>query len=798
MNAPGRLDLDPVSRQALEFDELLEIVAAEAKTDAGKCAVRALSPLTGRDDLDRENGLVTEVRGWQVRKGALVSGNLPDPCETLDLLRVIDARIAAGALRDLCLNLAAIEAIRAAVLKADDPAGRLRALVERLPGLAETSSPILAGVEPDGKISDRASKRLAECRTRRTRLAGRLRRKLETLLRDPRVVGVIQDEFVTRRNGRYVVPVRTDAAQPLRGIVHATSSSGATRFVEPLDSVEMNNELVELAEAEREEEERIAKAWAENLRARLPDVEVCLDGLAELDAIQARARFAEHAGAVEARIEADGPIRLRGLRHPLLERHLEEVGGRCIPLDLELDPADRILVLSGPNTGGKTIALKSLGLAVLMAQSGIPVIAVEASLPLFAQVRADVGDHQSIVADLSTFSGHVTAMAGFLAARRPPALFLFDEIGSGTDPAEGAALALAVLENLAGPGVTVVATTHQNALKQWAFGDERAASAAMEFDDATLRPTYRVLPNVVGHSAALDIAARCGLPAGLIERARELLGEDAGRSEAYMNKLRERLAELDEERSAWSEKHREFDAERADHEKRAREQEERRKGETARVLDRQLVSFREQARKALTSIADIGARRTAEKTAHAAERRLKLERDRAVASAGPSDAGPELSKPDVLVVGLTVHVQSLGRQGTIRRIDGKRIEVALGRIGLTVDADDLRLPAAGPAPAPTPGRRSRSGVPMRDLETGAPAELMLVGQTIESALEAVDRFLDKAVLAAVHEVRLIHGHGTGRLRRAVREHLREHALIRDQRSGRQGEGGDGVTVARLK
>ncbi|MCH8913751.1 MAG: EAL domain-containing protein [Planctomycetes bacterium] len=255
----------------------------------------------------------------------------------------------------------------------------------------------------------------------------------------------------------------------------------------------------------------------------------------------------------------------------------------------------------------------------------IPVSAVEASLPLFAQVRADVGDHQSIVADLSTFSGHVTAMAGFLAARRSPGLFLFDEIGSGTDPAEGAALALAVLENLAGPGVTVVATTHQNALKQWAFGDERAASAAMEFDDATLRPTYRVLPNVVGHSAALDIAARCGLPEGLIERARELLGEDAGRSEAYMNKLRERLVELDEERSAWSQKHREFDAERADDEKRARDQEERRKKETARALDQQLVSFRKQARKALTSIADVGARRTAEKTAHAAERRLKLD-----------------------------------------------------------------------------------------------------------------------------------------------------------------------------
>ena len=572
------------------------------------------------------------------------------------------------------------------------------------------------------------------------------------------------------------------------------SSSGATRFVEPLDSVDLNNELVELAEAEREEEARIARVWAENLRARLSDVEACLDRLAELDAIQARARYAERVSAVEARIEAGGPIRLRGLRHPLLERHLEEIGGRCIPLDLELDPADRILIVSGPNTGGKTVALKSLGLAVLMAQSGIPVTAVEASLPLFDQVRADVGDHQSIAADLSTFSGHVTAMAGFLAARRPPALFLFDEIGSGTDPAEGAALALAVLENLAGPGVTVVATTHQNALKHWAFGDERAASAAMEFDDKTLRPTYRVLPNVVGHSAALDIAARCGLPAGLIERARELLGEDAGRSEAYLNKMRERLAELDEERSAWSEKHRELDAERARSEERAREQDDRRKVETARALDRQLVSFRKQIRKALTSITDISARRTAEKTAHAAERRLKLERERAVASVGSSDAELNLEKPDTLAVGLTVHVRSLGRQGTIRRIDGKRVELMLGHIGVTVDADDLRLPA----PASVPRRRPRSAPPTRDLETGAPVELMLVGQTIDCALEAIDRFFDKAMLDAIHDVRLIHGHGTGRLRRAIREHLRTHGLVRDYRSGHKNEGGDGATVARLK
>jgi len=795
VKSPGRLDLDRLSRQALEFDALLEIVAADARTEAGRSAVRALSPRTKPEDLERENERVTEVRRWLPVGGALVPANLPDARETLGRLMLVDAGIEAAALRDLCANLTAVGRIRSDVLDADPPFERLRSLVGPLPDLAAESAPILAGVEPDGRIADHASKRLAECRSRRTRLAGRLRRKLETLLREPHAQGAIQDEFVTQRNGRYVIPVRSDAARPVRGIVHATSSSGATRFIEPLDSVELNNELVELGEAEREEEERIARVWAEGLRARLTDVEHCLVRLAELDSYQARARYAERVGAVEARIRRAGPIRLRGLRHPLLERHLAQTGGHCIPLDLDLDPADRILVVSGPNTGGKTVALKSLGLAVLMAQSAIPVMAMEASLPLFHQVRSDVGDHQSISADLSTFSGHVTAMAGFLETRRPPALFLFDEIGSGTDPAEGAALALAVLEHLAGPDVTIVATTHQNALKHWAFSDERAASAAMEFDDRTLRPTYRVLPGVVGQSAALDIAARCGLPAGLIERARELLGEDAGRSAAYLTRLRERLAELDEERAVWSEKQRQVEADRADQQRRASEREERHAAEMARELDRELASFRKEIGRALASIEDVESRRVAKKIAHGAERRLKLERERAVSRSGSADPGRTLERPAKLVEGLTVHVQSLGRQGTIRRVDGKRVELLLGRIGVTVDADDLRLATV---PDPPAARPSRTGPPANDLETGMSTELMLIGQTVESALETIDRFLDRAVLDAVHDVRLIHGHGTGRLRRAVRQHLRVHTLVRDYRAGDKSEGGDGATIARLK
>ncbi|NIM00942.1 MAG: hypothetical protein GTN89_08580 [Acidobacteria bacterium] len=794
MSEIPHLDLDRPSREALEFDALLDLVAGHAATDAGKSAVRALRPLAGEAELEREIGLVEEVRDWLLRRGTLLSGGLPDARVTLERLGLVDAEIEVAAIRDLCVNLDASDAIRSAVAKADPPAQLLHRFVEPIADLSPETAPVLAGVEPDGRIADRASPRLAELRVRRTRLAERLRRKLETLLRDPATSDAIQDEFVTRRNGRYVIPVRTDAAHPVRGIVHATSASGATRFVEPLDSVELNNELVELGESEREEERRICAAWTRALRERLADVESTLARLAEVDALQARARYAERVDGARPRIEAGGPIRLRGLRHPLLEHHLEQTGGHCVPLDLDLDPADRILVVSGPNTGGKTVALKSLGLAVLMGQCGIPVVASEAVLPLFHQVRSDVGDHQSIDADLSTFSAHVTAMAGFLEARRPPALFLFDEIGSGTDPAEGAALALAVLEHLAGPRVTIVATTHQNVLKQWAFGDERAASAAMEFDDRTLRPTFRVLPGVVGHSAGLDIAARCGLAPGLIDRARELLGEEAGRSEAYLNKLRERLAELDAERAAWSAKQRRLEADRAGRERKAGEREQKRQAEMARQFDRRLAAFSQQAKRALSAIEDVEMRRSAERRAHAEERRLKHERERAVASLEGRRDEAELPPPAELREGRTVFVVSLGRQGTVRRVDGKRVEVQLGRIGITVDADDLRSAAQEPR-AP---RDSRAPAPARDLETGPPAELLLIGQTVDSALDRIDRFLDRAVLGSVGQVRLIHGHGTGKLRRAIRRHLRGHPLVSDYRPGADNEGGDGATIARLK
>jgi DNA mismatch repair protein MutS2 len=794
MNETARLDLDAESRHALEFDALLELVAAEASTAAGRRVVLDLAPFCDAELLARETGLVSETRDRCMRGTAWVPAGLPDVRPACRLLEVADARFEPGDLRDLALVLDAVTRLRRDVRAADAGYERLREFVARLPDLSAESAPILSGVEPGGKITDNASRRLADCRTRLTRLAGRLRRRLESLLRDPQMVGAIQDEFVTQRNGRYVIPVRTDAPHPVHGIVHATSASGATRFIEPLDSVESNNELVQLAEQEKEEEERIVREWANALRERLAEVRFALDRLALLDGVQARARFAERASAVESRVVDGGPIRLTGLRHPLLEHHLRASGGACVPLDLELDPADRVLVVSGPNTGGKTVALKSIGLAVLMAQSGIPVTAREAVLPRYSQVRADVGDRQSIEADLSTFSGHMTAIADALAQRRAPALFLFDEIGGGTDPAEGVALAQAVLEDLSGEGVTVVATTHQNALKRWAFGAAEAASAAMEFDPRTLRPTYRVLPNVVGQSAALDIAISCGLEPRVAERARTLLGSEAGRSEAYMNRLREELADVERRRLELEEAKRALQAEQAADEARRRAAEGRQREQSARALDRELVSFRKQVRRSLEAITDAAARRKAERVAHASERRLKAQRERVASGPRSDDDAAAWAVVDRPEAGTRVHVLSLKQPGTVQRVSGKRVEVLVGRMTVSVAPDDLRVPPTAESAPP----RTQPAAPARSLEVGAPRELKLIGMRVEEALSAVDRGLDRALVDGLQELRLIHGHGTGRLRAAIRDFLRHHPSVEKSRGGDEHEGGEAVTVAVLR
>jgi DNA mismatch repair protein MutS2 len=673
----------------------------------------------------------------------------------------------------------------------------LSATGRSLPDLRRESSDILRAIAPDGSIGDDASEELRRIRRRRLRAGDRLRNMLESYLHRPDAGSVIRDDFITQRNGRFVIPVRTDAPHPVKGIVHASSSSGATQFVEPIETVELNNDLVRLGEQEHQELVRILTDWTDRFRENASEVERAVAGLSELDALQARVLFGRDTEGRWPQVEADGPLRLEEMRHPLLERRLRESGRSCVPLDLALDPFDRVLVLSGPNAGGKTIALKTLGLAVLMAQSGIPLSARAVRLPIYRQVRADIGDHQSMEADLSTFSAHVSSVAAFLAEASQPVLLLFDEIGSGTDPVEGGALAQAILEAAGQDGMTAVATTHHSALKTWSFTAPRAESAAMEFDKERLRPTYRVIMGTAGVSAGLEIAGRVGLQSRVVERARSLLGGEDRRAEDYLDRLHRMTRELEQKHADAETERREQQAGFDRRQEALEAKFEKRKAWTTKELDRVLADFRRQAE---AELGEIRGRRAREK-AEGRVTGLQIEaRRRHEAVIDPASALAAGRAPERLEPGMEVFVRSLGRSGTILRVDGANVQVRLGRMPFTVDRSELRVGEGGATPIESPPRAipRRRPTPEADLEPLTPTELMLIGKRVEEGLEELDRFLDEAAVATLGEVRIVHGHGTGRLRKAVREFLTRHALVRQHRPGKPNEGGDGATVVTLR
>lgn len=796
-------DLDAASREALQFGALLEWLAGFGVTAPGQARLLETRPEADAALLDLRIAACSEVLSYLGRFGRLLPGGMPDPAPALRLLAIEGATLEATVLRDLAALLDGVSALRRTLSGCErEQYPGLRAAGERLPDLTREVREVLDAIEPDGTLSDRASAELQRIRAARVRVADRLRRQLEGILRDPGSESMIRDDFVTVRNGRYVIPVRTDAPHVVRGIVHASSSSGATRFIEPLESVELNNDLVRLEEQQREEIERILARWSAAFRRRHQEVVAAIVTLAEIDTLQARALFGAATEGVLAAVEAGGPLVFEGVRHPLLDRRLRAAGDRVEPLTLTLDPSDRVLVLSGPNAGGKTVALKTFGLAVLMAQAAIPIPAAAVRLPLYRQLRADIGDHQSILADLSTFTAHVTAVATFLRDARPPALFLFDEIGSGTEPTEGSALAMAILERLRRTGMTVVATTHHAALKAWAFTTEGAVSAAMEFDARELRPTFRVMLGAAGVSAGLDIARRAGLDEAIVDRAREAIDPDTERGERYLERLRERTLELEAEREALAaargsleEQRRELDAESV-----ARAEAWRRR--VARELEAEVAALRERATQAIAGIEERKERqwleRTAEREISRAGAASRAARERL--APGAADDGLVWARPSEIVEGLEVRVHSLGRTGRVQRVLGERVEVLLGSVPFQVDRSDLGVePSRTGAPANPVSPRTvpdgASGYRMRD---AAPDELKLIGLRVEEALERLDKFLDDAALAELSEVRIVHGHGSGRLRSAVRGFLRGHAQVAEQRAGRPGEGGDGATVVRLR
>jgi len=806
VTAAPALDLDATSREALELDAVLAYAASFAATTTGRGLLLKSVPLTAQDALAAEHAAVTEAQAHLEQFGRLLPSGIPDSGPALSLLPIAGLVIEPLPLRDLGSALLESGSLKRRLAGIDRPGfDALKALSSRMPDLSTLAREVTDHVAPDGRIEDGASPELRRIRTAIAKTGERLRRQLESFVNDPAAASYLRDDFVTQRNGRFVIPVRADSPRAIDGIVHAASSSGQTLFVEPIESVALNNDLVRLAEQETAEAVRVLTGWTERFRARQDEIGAAIEGLGRADTLQARALFAAEIRGCRPELSEGAPLALVAARHPLLDRRLKEQGSGCVPVTLSIDPYDRVLVISGPNTGGKTVALKTVGLACLMAQCGLPVAAESATLPPFRQLRADIGDHQSIDADLSTFSAHVRAVSSDLADADPPALFLFDEIGTGTEPGEGAALGQAVLERLLALRVTAIATTHHAALKAWAFGDPRVASAAMEFDEETLRPTYRVIAGAAGASAGIAIAARLGLDEAVVARARELSGRGAFDAEAFMARLRDATVDAERRVADLKGMEAELAGERARLASVAAEETARRRDEVARSLTSALADFEGEAKRELAAIRDVKERAKVERAQAQSLGRLKSlarEKQGAIAPTGPAGA----PVPFTVAPGVEVRILSLDREGTIVGVRGERIEVRMGAATFTVARGDV---AAASGEPPTRAERpkklgrlaalaasSRAGG-SDDVAESVPVELHLLGQTVDEALPALDRFLDASARLGRAEVRVVHGHGTGRLRIAVRAHLKGHPQVVAFRPGGPGEGGDGATVVSL-
>ena len=664
------------------------------------------------------------------------------------------------------------------------------------PGLAQR---IARSVDESGELLDTASAELGAIRKRLRTAQDRVRERLNAMLRSTQMAGIIGEAIVTVRAGRYVIPIRAEAKGRVKGIVHDQSASGATLFIEPLTVVELNNAWTEATLAETREEERILDELSRDVEGQAEALRDSLAALARADLWMARARLGAAMDGVRAAV-ADDAAELLSARHPLL-------GAGAVPIDLRLGDrfGYRALVVTGPNTGGKTVSLKTLGLLALMHQAGLRVPAAGgARLPVFGRVMADIGDEQSIAQSLSTFSSHLRNVVRFVEAAGPGTLVLLDEVGAGTDPAEGSALAMAIVARLLDAGAMVAATTHYAELKTFATEHPGVTNSAVEFDVTTLRPTYRLTIGLPGKSQAFAIAERLGLPAPILADARDRISVEHASME-------ETLAAIARAQEAQAAALQAAEAERAEASAErdlarggvARAQREAGQilADSRRMADELLArAEREVAdvRRELTRQRNLAGGRAGANTAALEE--IKKRATRARTETPPPETAveeqAEAGTPQPRI-GLWGRSRTLGSAGRIVDISGRTGRVTLETEGarLVVPADDVEVvpePISGPSPRDLEAEELRRRAAQRVSPT-----LDLHGERVEAALERLHAYLDDALLAGLDSVVIVHGIGTGALRRAVREALREHPRVQGMRGGRKDEGGEGATVAEL-
>lgn len=848
------------SLDTLEYSKLLELVSRHAQTPMGEGRFADLRPKTNRNKLERDLAAISETILLNEEKQVNWSfSGLQDPADAVAILRIKNATLEPTVLLEMARVCNQAIFARSSIQPEKESAPTLWQTVEGIPPT------LLAAIErvnkkllPSGEVDDSASPELSKIRREISSQRARLTKSLEAVMRGSG--DAIQDDIVTMRNDRFVIPVKSDFRGKVTGVAHGFSSSGATVFVEPLEAIEANNELQNLKGKEEREVARILFALTEELREQLPAIETAVAAVAELDFIKAKVEFARKFKAIVPHISDDEKLELIDARHPLLEENLKQLsaiskkdsspprrkdaekpeaetrpGGSVSPSANDIVPSsftltqDRsVMIISGANAGGKTVVLKTAGLLSLMAISGLPVPAKEARIPFYRSVLADIGDHQSLSANLSTFSSHMSNIAEMMRECVAPSLVLLDEAGTGTDPEEGSALGVAIVDHFRrNCGAQVIASTHYRGLKIYAANDPNVINASVEFDEKTLQPTYKLLIGLAGASSGIQIASRFGILPEVIDNARQNLDISAQDAEAYLRKLQTETKQAEDLRIALEEEREAVAMKYAGLEIEAGKKERARQKEFEQTLAETVDSFDRQSKAFMSGLEDKVLKNKLEKERTARKAELNRSMVAKVGNKGASLAGrsvppalaggrdartdyvesragaapPAHGSGTDIAVGSRV-ITSFGNIGTIEKMDKEVAEVLVGGMRLREKITNLQLAETRPVGGVSndaPERSERKVESPIDIDgRDADAELNLIGKTTAEAEYDLDRFIDEAYLAGLPRIRIIHGFGTGALKNFVHHTLKNHDLIARFAFAPPDQGGNGATIAEMK
>jgi len=791
--------METSSLELLEYDGLKAIIARQISSTPARRILEELAPSDDLPSLEAAHLETAEAVHLLEEAAALKGVNirfsgLPEIDQGLARIGIEGASLDGKEIYDLLQWLDRAAELRASIHNAGD---RFPLLSKRASALADLR-PVLRSVagklHPNGTLADHASVALERIRRGMDRQRDLIQQSLEKFLRQHKDDGVLQDDFVTIRSERFVIPLVAGQRSKIPGVIHAASGTGATLFVEPLETIALNNELVRLTEEEMRECHRILRELTDTLREHSAAIRSTVHAMAGLEFTFAKARFGRQFRCVVPKFGER--LHLDAARHPILEDVLRKEGKKVVPVSFTMDPIHRTLLITGPNTGGKTVTMKTAGLLSLMAQCGIPVPCEEAESPLFDQVLADIGDNQSISESLSSFSSHVTQIRQMLKSATPQSLVLLDELGRATDPEEGGALGIAVLEKFREYGAFTLASTHLMALKVWGATTTGVVQASMGFNEEEFTPTYILLTGAPGRSAGLAIASKLGLPKSLIDRARQAMTTSERDIAGFLSELHRRLDEVKAKQMALAEEKVRLERDTRTEREEFRKAEEAKRKEMERKAEAAMAAFERQAKELLDNLQQSGV--TSRKGADIAVRKVVAAKSDFQHEVRQAVAAPEKERPTIIVdEGDRVRLSGIREPARVKRLlPNGMVDVEVGIMKMRVPYGDIvEILPDGPTGPKLPSGVTFQGGPTWDTVT---KEINIIGQRADDASDAVEKFLDVASLASVDRVRIVHGHGMGILKRAVADILKRSPLVTKFYPATSAEGGNGATIAELK